>query len=208
MFFGDFSVKSVIRRILSVVLFERTVYRAAQRDIRIESGVICEDFQRIGRFTFLGRNVTIGPNVQSMGVFCSVGEGALIGPNIHATDGLTTSAAFLNQKLRKAVKSSLNNQPVLIGNDVWIGAHSIILPGVTIGDGSIIGAGSVLTSDVPPYSIWVGNPARLLRYRLAEANIARIQQMDIYAAPADVLFTWFEKSHGLDINDALDQFPR
>lgn len=51
------------------------------------------------------------------------------------------------------------NLPVTIGSDVWIGANSVILPGRTIGNGAVIGAGSVVTHDVPPYEVWAGNPA-------------------------------------------------
>lgn len=206
--YAKFSWKSCLRRLMAPIIFERDLNRAARRDIRIEPGVICNDYGRVGRFTFLGRNVTIGPNVESVGMFCSVGEGALLGPNIHATDGLTTSAAFMRAELRKQSKAKLNNKPTQIGNDVWVGAHAIILSGLTVGDGVIVGAGSVLTKNAPPYSIWVGNPATLLRFRLPDAAITRIQQMDIYSASADVLFKWFEGAHGLDINEALDQFPR
>ena len=53
----------------------------------------------------------------------------------------------------------------VIGNDVWIGQNATILPGVHIGDGAIVGANSVVASDVEPYSIVVGNPAKLIRYR-------------------------------------------
>ncbi len=56
----------------------------------------------------------------------------------------------------------------VIGNDVWIGQNATILPGVHIGDGAIIGANSVVASDVEPYSIVVGNPVKLIRYRFDE----------------------------------------
>jgi serine acetyltransferase len=59
-------------------------------------------------------------------------------------------------------------QTVVIGNDVWIGAQAIIMPGVKIGDGAVIGAGSIVTKDVEPYEIVCGNPARHLRWRLGE----------------------------------------
>jgi maltose O-acetyltransferase len=55
--------------------------------------------------------------------------------------------------------------PVTIGNDVWIGYRAIILPGVTVGSGSVIGAGTVVSKDVPEYAVVVGNPARIVRYR-------------------------------------------
>ncbi len=57
----------------------------------------------------------------------------------------------------------LEERTVFIDDDAWVGAMSIILPGITVGKGSIIGAGSVVTKDVPPYTIVAGNPARIVR---------------------------------------------
>ncbi len=54
---------------------------------------------------------------------------------------------------------------IVVGDDVWLGYGAIILPGVTIGDGAIIGAGTVVTKDVPPYAIVGGNPAKVIRFR-------------------------------------------
>jgi len=62
------------------------------------------------------------------------------------------------------------SRTVVIGNDVWIGARVIILPGVHIGNGAVIGAGAVVTKDVPDYEIWGGNPARFLKSRLLSEN--------------------------------------
>jgi len=54
-------------------------------------------------------------------------------------------------------------RPITIGNDVWIGGHVAVLPGVTIGDGAVIGAGSVVVHDIPPHVVAVGNPCRVVR---------------------------------------------
>jgi virginiamycin A acetyltransferase len=63
-----------------------------------------------------------------------------------------------------------------IGNDVWIGNNAIILPSVsTVGDGAVIGAGSVVTKNVPPFAIVAGNPARIIRYRFTDERIQEIK---------------------------------
>jgi acetyltransferase-like isoleucine patch superfamily enzyme len=69
---------------------------------------------------------------------------------------------------------SASKGPVIIGNDVWVGANAIILSGVKIGDGAIIGAGSVVTKDIPPYAIVGGNPSQIIRYRFSEDRIAKL----------------------------------
>jgi acetyltransferase-like isoleucine patch superfamily enzyme len=68
-------------------------------------------------------------------------------------------------------------QPTTIGNDVWIGHGAFISPGVTIADGAVVGAGAVVTHDVPPYAIVAGNPARVLRMRFGERQVADLQAL-------------------------------
>lgn len=65
----------------------------------------------------------------------------------------------------------------IVGNDVWIGQNAVILPGVHIGDGCIIGANSVVGSDVPPYSVVVGNPAKVIRKRFDDEMIALLEKL-------------------------------
>jgi virginiamycin A acetyltransferase len=65
----------------------------------------------------------------------------------------------------------------LVGNDVWIGYESIIMPGVTIGDGAIIAAKSVVVNDVPPYSIVGGNPAKIIKQRFTAETIKTLQEI-------------------------------
>lgn len=66
---------------------------------------------------------------------------------------------------------------MLVGNDVWIGARAMLLDGVRVGDGAIVGAGAVVTRDVPPYAIVVGSPAKVVRFRFDDARIARLLQL-------------------------------
>ena len=63
-----------------------------------------------------------------------------------------------------------------IGNDVWIGINAIIKAGITIGNGAVIGAGSVVTKNVPPYAIVAGNPAKIIRYRYNEEELKEIPE--------------------------------
>ena len=74
---------------------------------------------------------------------------------------LYTAQHPIDAKVRRSGLESVS--PIRIGNDVWIGGGALVLPGVTIGDRSIVGAGSVVVHNVPPDSLVVGNPARIVR---------------------------------------------
>lgn len=67
--------------------------------------------------------------------------------------------------------------PIIIEDDVWIGANAIILSGVTIGEGAIIGAGSVVTKNVEPYTIFAGNPAKKIKMRFTEDELLNHRQL-------------------------------
>lgn len=86
-----------------------------------------------------------------------VGNNVLFGPNVTVSAGTHP----IHTELRS--KQAQYNIPIHIGNNVWIGANSVILPGVNIGDNSVIGAGSVVTKDIPSNVVAVGNPCRVLR---------------------------------------------
>ncbi|AXY01089.1 sugar O-acetyltransferase [Vibrio alfacsensis] len=86
-----------------------------------------------------------------------IGNHVMIGPNVT----LATAGHPIDPDLRRQVAQF--NMPVRIGDNVWIGAHSVVLPGVTIGENSVIGAGSIVTKDIPANVVAVGNPCRVMR---------------------------------------------
>lgn len=149
---------------------------------------------RIGRYTYGYQELLeYYPIAESIGRYCSINGTAKIWNN-HSLDCITTSpfldnlgfyaweqhdirrgyikkygrhrdnAPFENSELR-------DNRPVVIGNDVWIGANVCILPGVHVGDGAVIAAGAIVTKDVPPYAIVGGIPAKVIRYRFSPKEI-------------------------------------
>ena len=113
-------------------------------------------------YTDCGRNIHIGKNVfinagckfQDQGGI-TIGDGTLVGHNV--------TIATLNHDYNPNNRASITPKPVKIGKNVWIGSDSTILPGVEIGDGAIIGAGSVVTKSIPANTIAAGNPARIIR---------------------------------------------
>ena len=111
-----------------------------------------------GCHTHFGNNVYANFNltlVDDTDIF--VGDSVMFGPN----GTLATAGHPVDPELRRKVAQF--NLPIRIGNNVWIGANAVVLPGITIGDNSVIGAGSVVTRDVPPDVVAVGNPCRVLR---------------------------------------------
>ena len=114
-----------------------------------------------------------------IGAFCSIADDVLIllGGE-HRIDWVTTYPFSYFWPAGKNIKGfPMSKGDVIIGNDVWIGTEAIILSGVNIGDGAVIGARAVVTKDVPPYAIVVGNPARVVQYRFDEATIQRLLEI-------------------------------
>lgn len=102
----------------------------------------------------------------------TVGKRCLIAANTQIIDGSGHDLSFEDVTARVRTKGSAN--PIAIEDDVWIGSNCILLPGITIGRGSVIAAGSVVTRDVPEMSVAAGNPARVVRsYGESERNQIR-----------------------------------
>ena len=132
----------------------------------------------ISSYTYVGKNCLI-QNAR-IGKFCSIANDVLIGLGNHPLDFFSTSPLFYSKSNPLNIELVLINsnfeeyKPVYIGNDVWIGANTIILDGVEIGDGCVIAAGSVVTKNVKSYSIVGGVPAKLIKFRFSEEKINKL----------------------------------
>ena len=92
-----------------------------------------------------------------------------------------------------------NKGDIVIGNDVWIGYEAVVLAGVTIGDGAIIGARAVVTRDVPPYTIVGGVPAKPIRKRFSDAEIARLLELKWWDWPVEKIATGIDAIQSGDL---------
>lgn len=118
-----------------------------------------------------------------IGKFCSIAADVVMIPTVghippHDYRKYRVSTfplAYLKKNgWRESYSLPNENASIIVGNDVWIGARAIILSGLKIGDGVIIGAGAVVTHDVPPYAVVGGVPAKILRYRYSEDQIKKL----------------------------------
>lgn len=125
------------------------------------------------RGLYINKNATISPtlvigNNSGIGANSIIGRGTTIGDNVMMGPECyiyTRNHAFSRADIPMREQGMQDFKPVTIGNDVWIGARVTILPGVKIGNGCIIGAGSVVTKDMPDFAVGGGNPACVLKYR-------------------------------------------
>ena len=146
--------------------------------------ILCGDNYSIGEFTYGTPQVKHwGENAKlTIGKFCSIAENVTIflGGN-HRIDWVTTYPFnMLNGNFKNAI--GIKGHPatkgdVIIGNDVWIGNGATILSGVKIGNGAIVAAQSMVTKEVPPYSIVAGNPRRIVKKRFEESIIDELEKI-------------------------------
>ena len=127
-----------------------------------------------------------------IGTFCSIARGCIIGGGAHPTDWVSTSPVFYKGKNVLHSNFSENEfceyKKTIIGNDVWIGSNCLIKSGVSIGDGAIVGMGSVVTHNIPPYEIWAGNPARFIRKRFDDETISKLLETKWWEMSDEELF--------------------
>jgi virginiamycin A acetyltransferase len=160
-----------------------------------------EDRNVLYHFDFVGDRLVIGK-------FCAIARGATFimnGAN-HAMDGVSTYPfSIFGNGWEEGTDADAGQSrgDTTMGHDVWIGTGAVIMPGVTIGNGAIIGAYSVVASDVPAYSIVAGNPARVVKTRFDEAAIAQLEEIAWWDWPVEKISRNLAAIRGKDI-EALE----
>jgi acetyltransferase-like isoleucine patch superfamily enzyme len=138
---------------------------------RVGGSVLVNHNVTIGNYTYVNSFTMIGSG--EIGNYCSLGYYCSIGMHQHPLHFLSTSPMTYHSSGVLGVQSDWNDffAPPKIGHDVWIGNAAQIMQGVCVGSGAVIGAGAIVTEDIPPYSIAVGVPARVLRKRFDDETI-------------------------------------
>lgn len=125
-----------------------------------------------------------------IGSFCSIGSGAafiMAGNQGHRNEWISTFPFFFMPEVPEFENAGNGYLPAgdtVIGNDVWIGSEAIIMPGITVGDGAVIGTRALVTKNVEPYAIVGGNPAKTIRKRFDDDSIAMLLEMRWWDWPA------------------------
>ena len=145
----------------------------------------------VDRYSSLwGPDIIVAAQIHGVriGAFCSIAHHVSMHETFHNAQRTTTYLIERNLlACPEGAGAEISRGPIVIGSDVWIGNGARLMSGVTVGDGSIIGAGAVVTRDVPPFTIVGGNPARHIRARFDPETTTRLMALQWWTWPEERL---------------------
>lgn len=171
----DAYMAAVVRRINGTKFCPESIYKYSLKKYGYKDNLARYYTEKytgipVGKFTWGFRELR-DDVIKSIGAYSSIAAGQRVIINGHKSEYVTTWNSELDYRKDLPIKRSTT-----IGNDVWIGAGYTLLNNITIGDGAIIGAGSIITKDVPPYAVVVG-ANRLVKYRFPDEIIQKLLQI-------------------------------
>ena len=184
---------------LRILFGSRSILRGLLRlSIRLEGGDFWSSTAReimrrfhgveIGAYSYGCFDPERFPPDVKIGRYVSIGPGVRIFLEDHPLDRVSTHPFFYNCRLGFVKKDNIGKSKLVIGNDVWVGANTVILSGCAmLGDGAVVGAASVVTRDVDDFCIVAGTPAKPLRYRFATILAEQIKQSRWWLRPVSEL---------------------
>lgn len=180
-------VKSIFLN--SISFYSQVEYSTVSRKAKV--------WQKVKMFhSTIGDYSYVGPNSRiiycNIGKFCSIAGDSAIGMGTHSLNHISTASIFTapvnGTRIKWTDKQSFEEyKTVNIGNDVWIGQRVLVMGGVSIGHGAVIGAGAVVTKDVPPYAVVGGVPAKVIKYRFSAETINALLDLEWWNLPDELL---------------------
>jgi|SRR5690554_5738294 len=168
-------IKGRVRRLLRIFLLFFNFTGKKERIKIARGGKILANETEIGFGTNINGAILIkGTAKASLGKYCAIGHGVTFITSNHSYTDVNLNLA-LSQRIGFHSKLDEGKKGISIGNNVWIGDGVIILPGVSVGNGAVLAAGSVITKSVEPYAIVAGSPARKIKFRFDQDKISRIE---------------------------------
>lgn len=145
-----------------------------------------------------------------IGHYCSIASGVVFVVSAEHSLSYVSTYPFKVKMLMSQRYKAISKGDINVGSDVWIGQNSVILSGVSIGQGAVIGAGSIVTKDIEPYAIAVGVPAKVIKYRFENEIIEYMKTLDYSCLTREMigkhLDALYREINGLDIQNIRQMF--
>ena len=180
------------------------------RDVTLSDGCCFHDKALLYGKVSIGRYTSInGPGTRifgeiygvKIGSFCSIASNVIIQEYNHNMSSVST-CDILGHVLNKKNELCITSKgPIIIEDDVWIGSNSVILSNVRIGRGAVVGAGSVVTKNIPPYSVVAGNPAKIIKMRFSDSQMDYLERLKWWEWDVNTI----KKNESLFINNVENE---
>ncbi len=173
-------ILKAIHRVFRIISGKKGVYCNHGKGNAFGSNLFLHETSTIGSYNHIG-NGTMMANAK-FGSYCSMAPYVKLGQMEHDMKCVSTSTQIFGPK-HGITNFDGNKAPTVIEDDVWLAANVIVLQDVTVHTGAVVGAGAVVTKDIPPYAIAVGVPAKVIGYRFPEKIIEKLLASKWWESP-------------------------